>query len=48
MVKEAKTVKSSELRRLRRKVKSGEGPTICAIEEAKEAVRTEFQTSLAR
>ncbi|KAF2605864.1 hypothetical protein F2Q68_00044030 [Brassica cretica] len=33
--KEAKTAKSSELRRLKRKVKSGEGSTVCAIKEAK-------------
>ncbi|KAL0885801.1 hypothetical protein Bca101_009784 [Brassica carinata] len=45
--KEAKAAKSSELRRLKR-VKSGEESTACVIEEAKESVRTEFRTRLAR
>ncbi|KAF2607831.1 hypothetical protein F2Q68_00044245 [Brassica cretica] len=47
-VKEAKASKSSELRRLKRKVKSGEGSLVCAIGEAKEAMRAEFQARLAR
>ena len=46
--KEAKTSKSLELRRLKRKVKSGEGSMVCAIGEAKEAVRAEFQIRLSR
>ncbi|KAF3571038.1 hypothetical protein F2Q69_00058915 [Brassica cretica] len=45
--KVAKTAKSSELRRLKRKVKSGAESSICAIREAKEAMRAEFQTHLA-
>ncbi|KAF3517799.1 hypothetical protein DY000_02060063 [Brassica cretica] len=45
---EAKTAKPSEMRRLKRKVKSGEGSTVCAIEQAKEAVHTEYHTRLAR
>ncbi|KAF3506675.1 hypothetical protein F2Q69_00006392 [Brassica cretica] len=47
-VKEVKASKSSELRRLKRKVKSGEGSLVCAIGEAKEAMRAEFQARLAR
>ena len=46
--KEAKTAKSSELCRLKRKVKSGAESLVCAIGEAKEAMRAEFQTYLAR
>ncbi|KAG2255645.1 hypothetical protein Bca52824_074939 [Brassica carinata] len=46
--KEAKASKSSELRRLKRKVKSGEGSSVCVIREAKEPMRAEFQTRLAR
>ncbi|KAF3560669.1 hypothetical protein DY000_02014478 [Brassica cretica] len=46
--KGAKMAKSLELRRLKRKVKTGEESTVCAIGEAKEAVRTEFQTRSAR
>ena len=45
---EAKTAKPSEMRRLKRKVKSGEGSTVCVIEQAKEAVHTEYHTRLAR
>ncbi|KAF2547183.1 hypothetical protein F2Q70_00021582 [Brassica cretica] len=39
--KEAKTAKSSELRRLKRKIKSGEESSVSAIGEAKEAMRAE-------
>nr|VDD44113.1 unnamed protein product [Brassica oleracea] len=46
--KEAKASKSLELRRLKHKVKSGEGSTDCTIGEAKEVMRSEFQTRLAR
>ena len=46
--KEAKASKSSELRRLKRKVKSGEGSSVCMIGEAKEVMRAEFQTCLVR
>ncbi|KAF3536155.1 hypothetical protein F2Q69_00023138 [Brassica cretica] len=46
--KEAKASKSSELRRLKRKVKSGEGSSDCTIGEAKEVMRAEFLTRLAR
>ncbi|KAF3611919.1 hypothetical protein DY000_02047547 [Brassica cretica] len=46
--KEAKASKSLELRRLKHKVKSGEGSSDCTIGEAKEVMRAEFQTRLAR
>ena len=46
--KESRASKFSELRRLKRKVKSGEGSSGCVIREAKEVMRAEFQTSLAR
>ena len=46
--KEAKASKSLELRRLKRKVKSGEGSMVCAIGEAKEAMRAEFQIRLSK
>ncbi|KAF2557284.1 hypothetical protein F2Q68_00015181 [Brassica cretica] len=46
--KEAKTAKSSELRRLKRKIKSGEESSVSAIGEAKEAMRAEFQIRLSR
>ncbi|KAF2570811.1 hypothetical protein F2Q70_00003843 [Brassica cretica] len=46
--KQAKASKSSELRRLKRKVKSGEGSMVCVIGEAKEAMRAEFQIRLSR
>ncbi|KAF2573342.1 hypothetical protein F2Q70_00002578 [Brassica cretica] len=39
--KEAKTAKSSELRRLKRKIKSGEESSVSAIGGAKEAMRVE-------
>ncbi|KAF2576610.1 hypothetical protein F2Q70_00003615 [Brassica cretica] len=48
MAKEAKASKYSELRRLKRKVKSGERSSVCAIGEAKEVMHAEFQTRLAR
>ncbi|KAL0702217.1 hypothetical protein Bca4012_058339 [Brassica carinata] len=44
----AKGAKYSELRQLKRKVKSGEESTACVIEGAKEAVRIEFRTRMAR
>ncbi|KAF3587409.1 hypothetical protein F2Q69_00028477 [Brassica cretica] len=46
--KEAKASKSLELRRLKHKVKSGEGSSDCTIGEAKEVMCIEFQTRLAR
>lgn len=46
--KEAMTAKSSELRRLKRKIKSGEESSVSAIGEAKEAMRAEFQIRLSR
>nr|VDD44643.1 unnamed protein product [Brassica oleracea] len=46
--KEAKTAKSSELRRLKRKIKSGEESSVSAIGEDKEAMRAEFNIRLSR
>ncbi|KAF2539680.1 hypothetical protein F2Q70_00004288 [Brassica cretica] len=46
--KEAKTAKSSELRRLRCKIKSGEESSVSTIGETKEAMRTEFQIRLSK
>ncbi|KAF3608461.1 hypothetical protein DY000_02048342 [Brassica cretica] len=46
--KEAKTAKSSELCRLKCKIKSGEESSVSAIGEAKEAMRAEFNIRLSR
>ena len=46
--KEAKTAKSSELCRLKRKIKSGEESSVSAVGEAKEAMRAEFKIRLSR
>ncbi|KAL0899030.1 hypothetical protein Bca101_082991 [Brassica carinata] len=46
--KEVKVAKSSELRRLKRKVKGGEESTASAIEGARESVCAEFRSRLAR
>ena len=46
--KKAKKTKSSEVRRLQRQIESGKGSASRAIEEAKDALRVEFQTRLAK
>ena len=46
--KEAKASKSSELHRLKRKVKSGEESMVCTTREAEEAMQSEFQIRLSR
>ena len=46
--KKAKKTKSSEVRRLQRHIKSGEGSASRAVEEAKDALRVEFQTRLVK
>ncbi|KAF2596213.1 hypothetical protein F2Q68_00010245 [Brassica cretica] len=46
--KEAKTAKSSDLRRLKCKIKSGEESSVSAIGEAKEAMHAKFQIRLLR
>ena len=46
--KVAKTAKSLELRRLKRKTKSGEESSVSAIGEAKKAMRAEFQICLSK
>ncbi|KAF3589454.1 hypothetical protein F2Q69_00028960 [Brassica cretica] len=50
LLKEKKTrkTKSSEVRWLQRRIESGEGSTNCGVEEAKDALRVEFQTRLAK
>ncbi|KAF2613603.1 hypothetical protein F2Q70_00011526 [Brassica cretica] len=44
--KKARKAKSSEVRQLQRQIESGEGSTSRGIEEAKEALRVEFQARL--
>ncbi|KAF3596505.1 hypothetical protein DY000_02020852 [Brassica cretica] len=46
--KKAKKTKSSEVRRLQRHIKSGEGSASRAVEEAKDALRVELQTRLVK
>ncbi|KAF3519929.1 hypothetical protein DY000_02059988 [Brassica cretica] len=46
--KKARKTKSSEVRRLQRQIESGEGSANCGIEEAKDALRVEFETRLAK
>ncbi|KAL0667995.1 hypothetical protein Bca4012_030699 [Brassica carinata] len=46
--KKARKTKSSEVRRLQRQIESGEGSTNRGIEEAKDVLRVEFQTRLAK
>ncbi|KAF3570515.1 hypothetical protein F2Q69_00059071 [Brassica cretica] len=46
--KKARKTKSSEVRRLQRQIENGEGSTNRGIEEAKDALRVEFQTRLAK
>ena len=46
--KKASKTKSSEVHRLQRQIESGEGSTNRGIEEAKDALRIEFQTRLAK
>ena len=46
--KKARKTKSSEVRRLQRQIESGEGSTNRGVEEAKDALRVELQTRLAK
>ena len=46
--KKARKTKSSEVRRLQRQIESGQGSANCGIEEAKDALRVEFETRLAK
>ncbi|KAL0661711.1 hypothetical protein Bca4012_098548 [Brassica carinata] len=46
--KKARKTKSSEARRLQRQIESGEGSASRGIEEAKDALRAEFQIHLAK
>ncbi|KAF3484804.1 hypothetical protein F2Q69_00052244 [Brassica cretica] len=46
--KKARKTKSSEVRRLQSRIKSGEGSTNRGVEEAKDALRVEFQTRLSK
>ncbi|KAF3596504.1 hypothetical protein DY000_02020853 [Brassica cretica] len=46
--KKARKAKSSEVRRLQFRVENGEGSTNRGVEEAKDALRVEFQTRLAK
>ncbi|KAF3570045.1 hypothetical protein F2Q69_00059070 [Brassica cretica] len=46
--KKARKTKSSEVRRLQRQIKNGEGSTNRGIEEANDALRVKFQTRLAK
>lgn len=46
--KKAKKTKSLEVRRLQRQIESGERSVSRAVEEAKDALRVEFQTRLAK
>ncbi|KAF2552156.1 hypothetical protein F2Q68_00033717 [Brassica cretica] len=46
--KKARKTKSSEVRRLQFRVENGEGSTNRGVEEAKDALRVEFQTRLAK
>ncbi|KAF3484809.1 hypothetical protein F2Q69_00052241 [Brassica cretica] len=46
--KKARKTKSSEVRRHHSRIKSGEGSTNRGVEEAKDALRVEFQTRLAK
>ena len=44
----ARKANSSEVRRLQRRIESGEGSTNRGVEEAKDALHVEFQTRLAK
>nr|VDD24866.1 unnamed protein product [Brassica oleracea] len=46
--KKARKTKSLEVRRLQHRIESGEGSTNHGVEEAKDALRVEFQTRLAK
>ena len=46
--KKDRKAKSSEVRRLQRRIESGEGSTNRGVEEAMDALRVEFQTRLAK
>ena len=46
--KKARKTKSLEVRRLQRQIQSGEGSTSRGIKEAKDVLRVEFQTHLAK
>uniref|UniRef100_M4DF87 Uncharacterized protein n=1 Tax=Brassica campestris TaxID=3711 RepID=M4DF87_BRACM len=46
--KKARKTKSSKVRRLQRRIESGEGSTNRGVEEAKDALRVELQTRLAK
>ena len=46
--KNARKTKSSDVRRLQRQIESGEGSMNRGVEEAKDALRVEFQTSLVK